>query len=283
MRRGAGSAARRRTHQHRRPVLPRADQIWAVGVVVIMPKTKGKISRITFRAAERISLSEENWETIEKAYGQTISQSVRAEIVSVTIRFLQLAAAEDTPVMKDALKRITRLRDRAQSFNDVINERPIDDDIRAYVNDQLADTYGLLNYDQAALPTRNYVGRLSLELARFVNVCNEELRFLPQYDYWPDGGAWETWVRHLTSIFANHNLPTGVRKDVDKRPEDIPSAFVNFVWSLQHFLPKQHVRVHSTGALATAIHEARNESKPPVALRKPRGRKTGANTNKRQR
>jgi hypothetical protein len=248
-----------------------------------MPKTKGKISRITFRSAEPVNLSEENWETIEKAYGQTISQSARAEIVSTTIQFLQLAAAEDTPLMKDALKRITCLRDRAQSFNDVMNERPIGDEIRTYVNDRLAETYGLLNYDQAAFPTRNYVARLSLELARFVNVCNEELRFLPQYDYWPDGGAWEIWVRELTIIFANHKLPTGVRKDVDRQPEDTPSAFVNFVWSIQKFLPKQRVRAHSTGALATAIHAARNESKPPVALRKPRSSKTGANTSKRQR
>jgi hypothetical protein len=260
--------------------LLRADQFWAVGVVVIMPKTKGKISRITFRSAEPINLSEENWETIEKAYGQKIAQSVRSEIVSATNQFLQLAAAEDTPLMKDALKRITRLRDRAQSFNDVINERRIGDGIRSYVNDQLADTYGLLKYDGAAFPTHNYVALLSLELARFVNVCNEELRFLPQYDYWPDGGAWETWVRQLTRIFENHNLPTGVRKDADKQSEDTPSAFVKFVWSLQKLAPKQHVRAHSTEALATAIHKARNESKPLV---KPRSRKTGRNTNRPQR
>jgi hypothetical protein len=249
--------------------------------VIIMPKRKGKISRVTFRTAKPLDLSEENWRGIEEAYGRSISQNVRDQTVAATIQFLRLAAAENTPLMEDALKRVTSLRDRAQSLNEAINQLAIGDPIREYVNDQLAGTYALLNYDRAAFPTRNYIAHFSLEIGRFVNTCNETLNFLPQYDYWPTGGAWEIWIRQLTKIFANNNLPTGARKDVNKNKRATPSPFAKFVWSLQSFLPKQYIRaIHSSGALVTAIYEARKGSKPLVALRKTRARKTGGNRTK---
>jgi len=49
----------------------------AVEAVGIMPKTKGKIPRINFEAGEPIAFSDENWETIEEAYGHPISGEVR--------------------------------------------------------------------------------------------------------------------------------------------------------------------------------------------------------------
>jgi len=244
-----------------------------------MPKTKGKIPRITFRAVQPFSLSDENWRTIEEAYGQSISQEIRTQLAAVTTRFLQLAIAEDSGLfMDDAVKRISRLCERAQSLNDAIKERPIDDPIREYVDEEVAFTYALLNYDQP-LPARNYVGRISLELGRFVNACDEVLGFAPKYNYWPDGGAWEVWIRQLTGILKMHNLPTGVRKDSAKLKEDKFSAFAIFVQTLQKFIPPEHIRAqNSLFALSTAIDKARTKSKPLVAPRKLRVRKPGRNT-----
>ncbi len=274
-------------------VLPRADrscQRWAVSII---PKQKPKIPRITFRAVQPLNLSDENWQAIEASYGHSISQEIRTQIKAVTTQFLQFATAEDTGLMNDAVKRIRRLRARAQSFNAAILERSIEDAareditakkmskerIREYVDDELALTYALLNYDQP-LPGRNYVSRISLELGRFVNACNEVLDFAPQYDYWPDGGAWEVWIRQLTGILKIHHLPTGARKDSAKIKDDKFSAFVTFVQTLQTFLPRKHIRAqHSRVALATAINKARKESKPLVAPRKLRARKSGRNTN----
>jgi len=184
-----------------------------------MPKSKGKIPRITFRAVQPINLSDENWRTIEGAYGQSISRQIRTQISVATTRFLQLAVAEDTGLMNDAVKRVRRLRGRAVSLIDAIGaaslidatkECPGEDAIREYVDEELALIYALLNYDQP-LPTgkHNYVGRISVELGRFVKVCDEMLNFSPQYDYWPDGGAWEVWIRELTGIFKAHHLPRG--------------------------------------------------------------------------
>lgn len=64
-------------HHHRRGLAPRRPFSRAVEAVGIMPKTKGKIPRINFEAGEPIAFSDENWETIEEAYGHPISGEVR--------------------------------------------------------------------------------------------------------------------------------------------------------------------------------------------------------------
>jgi hypothetical protein len=256
-----------------------------------MPKTKGKIPRITFSAVQPIHFSDGNWRTIEDAYGDPIPQEARLQIEVVTVQFLQFALAENTGSMDDAFRRVTRLRDRSQSLIDAIDARPVDDVTRNYVDDELALSDARLNSVKfckilgiRAMPlaARKDVREISADLGRFVRACDRTLKvfeYASQYDYWPSGRAWDEWIRQLTTILAGHNLPTGVRKDVDKRSDDTPSGFTNFVWSLQKFLPLQHIRAHSHGALATAIHEARKQSKPPVGLRKPRARKSGANKN----
>jgi hypothetical protein len=266
-----------------------------VEAVGIMPKPKGKIPRITFGAVQLINLSDENWRTIEEAYGNPIPQEARLQIEVVTVQFLQFAVAEDTGSMEDADRRVTRLRNGARSLIKAIDVRPVSDVTRNYVDDELALSYARLNSAKfckvlriraVPLAARKYVGEISADLCRFVQACDMTLKVFEdasQYDYWPSGRAWDEWIRQLTTTLASHNLPTGVRKDVDKRSDDTPSAFTNFVWSLQKFLQRQHVRAHSLGALATAIHEARNQSKPPIGLRKPRARKSGANKNAPQR
>jgi hypothetical protein len=270
-----------------------------VKAVEIMPKTKGKIPRITFPAVQPIDLSDENWKTIEEAYRHPIPQEIRTKIEIVAAQFLQLAIAEDTGLMEAAVERVTRLGDCARSLIKAIDARPVSDVTRNYVDDELGLSYARLNSAKfckvlriRAVPladrkaARKYVGEIATDLGRFVQACDPTLKVFEnaaQYDYWQSGRAWDGWIRQLTTTLTSHNLPTGVRKDVDKRSDDTPSAFTNFVWSLQKFLLRQHVRAHSPGALATAIHEARNQSKPSIGLRKSRARKSGANKNAPQR
>src|SRR5215208_2120159 len=113
-----------------------------------MPKSKGKIPRISIPPIQPFILSDENWGKVEDSYGQSISQEIRTQIHAVTARFLQLAAAEDSGLsMNDAVKRITRLRERARSFIDAIKEHPIDDPIRKWVDEELELYYEQSNYD----------------------------------------------------------------------------------------------------------------------------------------
>jgi hypothetical protein len=241
-----------------------------------MPKTKGKIPRVTFPAVQPFDLSDENWKAIEEAYGHPISPEVRAQIEIVTAQFLQFAVAEDTGSMENAVQRVTRLRNCALSLIEAINARAITDVTRDYVDDALGLNYARLNSDKP-LAAQNYIQEIYADLKRFVSACDltlKEFDHVSQNDYWPTGGAWEVWIRQLTDILRAQNLPTGARKDKANRT----SPFVALVYKLQAFLPKSHTRAqHSEVALATAIAKARRASKFPLAP-KARARKAGRNT-----
>ena len=251
-----------------------------------MPKTKGKIPRITFEAVEPIDLSDENWKTIEEAYGHPISGEVRTQIKTVTANFLQLALAEEAGSMEDAIKRVTRLRDCARSLIKAIDARVITDVTRDYVDETIGLNCARLNSDKlrkalsvraVPLAAHKYVREIYADLECFVNACNltlKEFDNVSQNDYWPTGGAWEVWIRQLTDILRAQHLPTGARKDTAKRA----SPFVELIYKLQSFLPKRHTRSqHSKVALATAIAKARQASRFPLAPKKARPRKTGRN------
>jgi hypothetical protein len=244
-----------------------------------MPKTKGKIPRITFPAAQPIDLSDENWKTIEEVYRHRISQEVRTQIEIVTDQFLQLAIAEDTGLMEDAVRRVTGLRNCAQSLIEAIDARPITDVTRDYVDDTLGMNYARLNNHKLSKALRirtvpsaahKYVREIYADLKRFVNACDltlNEFDYVSQNDYWPSGGAWEVWIRQLTVLLSAQHLPTGARKDTANKA----SPFVALVYRLQTFFPKRLTRAqHSKGALATAITKARQASKFPLAPKEAR-------------
>jgi hypothetical protein len=252
----------------------------------IMPKTKGKIPLITFRAVQPIVLSDKDWKTLEKPYGYPISRQVRTQIKIVTARFLQFALAEDTGSMKDAVQRVTLLQNCARSLIKAIDARAISDVTRLYVNDALELNYARLKSNKLAkvlrirtvpLAAHKSIWEIYADLEDFVNVCNltlKEFDYVSQNDYWPRGGAWEVWIQQLTEIQRSQHLPTGARKDM----ANTASPFVELVYKLQTFLPKRHIRAqHSKVALASAIAKARRASHFPLAPKKARARKTGRN------
>ena len=238
-----------------------------------MSRPKGKIPRIRFGEFQPITLRDESWQTIEAAYGQSFSQEARTQISAVTNEFVQFALAESTGTIDDAVRRTKRISKSAQSLIAAIEERVVGDVTRDYVDEELGLSYAQLNGDEGN-GAHKYVSGIVFALSSFVNACSLTLQKLSEVsanNYWPDGGAWEAWIRQLTSILNAHDLPTAVRKDTDKQKSDRPSPFVVFVSTLQTFLPQEHIRgQHSKGALAVAIHKARQESKPPVAPRKTR-------------
>jgi hypothetical protein len=170
--------------------------------VAIVSRSKGKIPRITFAAAQPINLTDDNWQTIEAAYGQSISQEIRTQINTATTQFLQLAVAEDTGLMNDAVQRANRLRRSAESLLAAIDQRDIGDVTRGYVDDELELSYRTLSRDKARF-AHTYVDDFTVKLSWFLSACNltaQRICDASQNNYWPDGGAWEVWVQHLTGI-----------------------------------------------------------------------------------
>jgi hypothetical protein len=264
------SAARRRTRHHRRPACPATLLVVAV---ICMPRTSGKSPHIVVGPVRPIGLTDQDWQRLEAALGQLIPEKARADIIFVTNWFLRFAEAESTVgLMKNAFKRIERLRTRAQSFRTTIEEGAVGDPTRDYVDDTLAMSYARLTGGDIE---REYVVQLSTDLSRFLDACDLTLQRLEedaQRKHWPKGGAWEGWIRDLTGVLQEDHLPIGARKDKSRDKSGTTSPFVAFVFEFQTLLPKKYRRSqHSTSALAVSIHNARRHSKT-VAPRGTRAR-----------
>ena len=250
-----------------------------------MPRSKGRIPRISVRQIAPLELSDENWLAIEAAYGNSLSPEVRGQIESATTHFLQDAEAENTGSIDDAIARVKRMRKAAQSLLDAMADSRGGNVTAEYVNEELCVSHArliggelckLLRVPALPFAGLNYVFELYKDLARFVGACDLVLGSLAsasRHNYWPKGGAWEHWIRQLTDILKAHCLPTGVSKDTAGYRSLRASPFVKFVRELQTFLPRTHApELYTKSALAERIYKARRKPKPPVAPRKPRAR-----------
>jgi hypothetical protein len=102
----------------------------------------------------------------------------------------------------------------------------------------------------------------------FVKACDKtlgEMVEISQHRFWPDGLAWQNWIKQLTKIAEEHHLPTAARKDTDKSTPGKVSPFVAFVRQFQNYIPAAHCRAtQSIEALSVAINTARSQPKSPV-------------------
>jgi hypothetical protein len=236
--------------------LPRADFSEAVEAVVV-PKPKKKIPRITFAAPIPFRLADGQWIEIEKPLGCVLDTQTRQEILNATTEFLQLAEAESkTGLMDDAVKRTKRHRTRALLLVKSLYDTPELPVLQDYVDETIA-----------AAGERSNLKHLFAELEWFVNACGvalDQMASTSSHHFWPDGFAWQGWIKNLTQIAESRQLPTAARKDTDKARQGTVSPFVVFVHRLQTYIPEAHRRsTQSLGALSTAINAARSNSKNP--------------------
>jgi hypothetical protein len=239
-----------------------------------MPRLSGKIPRITLRAETGLCVTEEGWRLLEKTYGCKIPDEARSAINAATNKFLQLASAEeDAPLKADALKRLENLKGRTTSLEEAINELPVDNPIREYVDEEIAFAYSISRYEHS-IPILEYLSTFERELGRFSKACQDIITNLSSHDFWPTGGAWDVWIRQLTTILDRHDLPTSARKDSDKAKSDKASQFVELVAAFQELIIPEQLRRSdlSKPALANAIHKARKYSKPLTSKRQSSGR-----------
>jgi hypothetical protein len=116
-----------------------------------MPRISGKIPRITIRGETGLCVTEEDWRKIEESYGHQIPDEARSAVNAVTNKFLQLASAEDNaPSKAEALERLEKLKDRTDSLLEAINELPVGNPIRQYVDEEIAFAYSDRSGDASA-------------------------------------------------------------------------------------------------------------------------------------
>jgi hypothetical protein len=134
-------------------------------------------------------------------------------------------------------------------------------DAASYARDLIRENF----HDARLSNDRQFFSALTGLLTSFRRACDlslaELLRELndPTIPSFQEGECRRYWIPQLTEIMKQAGLPTGVRKDTDKRKSGGPSPFVALVRELQGCLPDGcRQTTHSDDALAEAIVRARS-------------------------
>jgi hypothetical protein len=232
--------------------------------------------RLPVASAERIkvTITDNDWQRIEKAYGQKLSPEVRRDIREKTQEFVDRAEFEkNAEPVSDARDRINTIMGAASSLRSALDGGDHDADIyaRTLIKKHLrreGDAKKHLRTEGDAIKKRRRkkddpLRGISSDIRVLIFASQDALRELDDAkdQGFSKGEAWKRWSNELTDIAKAHDLHWRVRKDSDKQKTSDASPFVKFVWELQQFVPGTHRRAHSKDALAKAITEARRQAR----------------------
>jgi hypothetical protein len=182
---------------------------------------------------------------------------VRNAVLGATRGFILLDILEkQAEPAADAEKIIDACKKAAGNFQRALfASTSSSSDAASYVRDLLAK-----NFHDTRLSNKDELfNALTGLLISFQVACDSSLKELnapsiPNFPSFDGGECWKYWIPRLTEIMKEADLPTGVRKDTDKRKSDKPSPFVALVRELQKCLPDEcRQTTHSDDALAVAI------------------------------
>jgi len=214
---------------------------------------------VMFVSGERrdliINIDSAKWRQIEKAYGSSLSPTVRADIIRASEAFLFLESFERTPEPLAKVKVILEAHDKAATrfFNELFAGPSAVSDAGIYAHHLIEK-----NFKASQLGKDAGLDALLNLLRAFHIACNTSIKQLhdaSNSSAFRKGNAWATWISRLTEILKAVKLPVAVRKDGgSKSKTDKQSPFVSFVWQLQKCLPAECQRhTQSEAALADAL------------------------------
>ena len=243
-----------------------------------------------------IAFTEEEWQTVERAYGRKLNDDVRKQITAVSKHYLKDCVFNRTAAPKAmAWERIERIRRAAGDLEKVIlDSKPLSastdelsreqrqsgrsyadglirrhlagsassDELSSQQSDAHSYADGLIRryLDEQSL-ARDNLHHFRDALKSLIVACDCALNDLSAAEYCDDE-PWAWWIQGLTRIAQEHHLPYGARiveriiERIVERSE--PSPFVAMVRALQEHVPARHTL--SCEALAKAIRRAQRRA-----------------------
>jgi hypothetical protein len=200
-----------------------------------------------------------DWLLLEKALGHKLAETQRDEISKLVADYLMFEGMERAaPFQSDEQAWLTELAAAAAKLHRVLVIRPMHEQ---------AARQGLVEVEiMFARITRDAFGPTGLSLENVACFLGPAIDAVARRDG-PEGiiegERWCHLVAGLAVKFNQWGLPTGIRKDSDKRVSG-DSPFVEFFAALQSVFPEESRRhQHSSVALAKAMSDALRDVKLP--------------------
>ena len=199
----------------------------------------------------RVDIQEADWASLEAALGEEVSTGVRGKVIGTTANFLHFAPFElAAEPLSGSEKRLTKVRKAAASFQQALIEGGSSD--ATFFADHLIERH----FDDVRMRDGQKLFYLSGILTSFIVACAKAQEEIDGDDLagHRSGAAWENWIRSLTKLLSENDLPTQVRKDTDKNPGGQASPFVRFIERLQACFDVKYRRAtHSNTACHSAL------------------------------
>jgi hypothetical protein len=222
-----------------------------------------------------VVFSSSDWEEMERAYGQKLTDAARRLISLATLLFT-LAFPMESSAPKiggsaDVLNDMERLIEQAERLRERLY--PSHYWKREY-EDQMGPRRPLrwrLIEQLQSIDDDNEGSILRILLIGLIESGPEVVGRAREDNVAREGRSWDAWIVWLTLIMKAFKLSSGIRSEVyrvrkgkDQRKE--PSSFVKLVQSLQKIACPHYTGSRTPGGLAKAIGRARHSIKVPENL-----------------
>jgi hypothetical protein len=198
-------------------------------------------------------IGDTDWQRIELAYGQPLSESVREAIFRVTQNYVLFDATErQAEPVANGEKLISAYKKAAKNLVSEM-QKGSPSDAATYAQQHIKNHFEDRRLSSNnKLPSGVFVALLGV-LITFEAACAGALRDLQKTAVSSvKAREWERWIWQLIKIVQSHSLPDGVRKDGEG-----VSSFVALVRELQNCLPTECKLPYADSALPTAIARAK--------------------------
>jgi hypothetical protein len=209
-----------------------------------------------------------HWPQIEQAYGHSIPGATRSKIINATNQLLEFSAF--ALAARPLAELIDHLKVLGICGGNLLNELTA----RFPRRGQSPDSCEVESVSAANIAIERHLKLLSAARPYTLEMIADMLSCLivackrAEKDFVDPPGEdeskpasldealhWAQWIRRLTTILTEANLPTAASKGADKSKLDKPSPFVALVYELHRYIP--NAKFHSDGALTQAITRAR--------------------------
>lgn len=220
------------------------------------PTRKLPISRAVGSSPE-LSLTDQGWKKVEIAYGQALPAAVRQSIVDTTNKYLEWEVFErNSTSLKPAVDLVKSIKAVSNNLRKKLSTTGGDARALAQsvVNEHFRSVHFRKNsYDQLFHALGDVMSSLSA-------ACQTALKEIddPDATFFREGASWDDWIRALTNIAEENDLPTASSKAGN--PDADVGPFARLVAALQAHLPKE-ARRHLNTRLSSAIYSARQPLK----------------------